>query len=304
MRKGITLEEKRRQHQSVGGEPAEKGPMFAVGGEVDNGRVLVLADHSIFINQMMVPADNNNAEFAWNCLDWLAADRPGERRKVLFVEDGTIQTDFKVPLKDGPGLPPGATRAMVVALDETLAKLEEKGTLDEAMLDRLGASRPGDPSRLLRRALEILTLVLLLYLAYRVGIRGRFRLEAAVPLLAHEVARHTPVAPLLEQRYRSALQAGNLWETAHGLARQWLASLPAHAGTAAPPRVAAQGGWWQRRRLRRRFLRLWRLAHDTTPVRVRPRALRTLLRDLDAVNAALADGSLQLPPRPAHDPGR
>jgi hypothetical protein len=295
-------------------EPLGKGPLFAVGGEVGQGRALVLADHSIFINEMMIPEDNKNAEFAWNCLQWLQGEGK-QRHQALFVEEGTIYADFKVPLKEGPGLPPGAIDAGVALLERTLAKLEDRGALDAAVLDQLGVNHIGGLDRLLRRTLVVLTVLLLLYLGYRVGIRGRFRLDAAVPLLAHEVARHAPAAPLLEQRRRSALQAGNLWETAHGLARQWAASLPVIAaggtpapqgpcgagvsparegGASAPPRVVVRGGWRQRFGLRRRFRRLWRLAHDTAPVRVRPRALRRLLRDLDELKAALADGTLRL----------
>ncbi len=295
--RGINLEGLNRL---LGGEPRKKGPLFAVGGSVGDGRILVLADHSVFINQMMIPTDNGNAEFAWNCLEWLRGEGPRRRSKVLFVEDGVIQTDFKVPLKEGSDLPPGAARAAVIVIDDTLARLEDRGTLDEALLDRLGASPYEGPNRLLRRVLEVVTLLLLVYLIYRIGIRGRFRLDGAVPLLAHEVARHTPAAPLLEQRFRSALSAGNLWETAHGLARQWFATLPSAQQTlplaagAAPPRVVVRGGWWRRSSLRRRFGRLWRLAHETTPMRVSPRALRRLLRDLDALKAELADGTLRL----------
>ncbi len=289
-KKGMILEDLRQK--VFGGGAVGKGPLFAVGGNVGEGRVLVLADHSVFINEMMLPDDINNLEFAANCLQWLR-DGNKRRTRALFVEDGTIHPDFTVPLKDGPGLPPGAIRQGMMILEETLAKLEGHGTLDAILLDRLGANRLGGIDGLVRRALEILTVVLLVYFVYRVGIRGRFRLDSAVPLLAHEVARHRPAAPLLELRYRSALAAGNLWETAHGLARQWVASLPV-AGDATPPRVVVRGGWRQRFGLRRRFRRLWRLAHDTVPVRVRPRRLRGLLRDLDEVKTALAEGRLVL----------
>ena len=47
---------------------------FAVGGDVGRGRVLVLADHSIFINEMLLPPDNDNFEFTDNCLEWLRGD--------------------------------------------------------------------------------------------------------------------------------------------------------------------------------------------------------------------------------------
>jgi hypothetical protein len=302
--KGMTLEDMaRRAQEMLSREPAEKGPLFAVGGEVGRGRALVLADHSIFINEMMIQNDNRNAEFAWNCLQWLQGEGEQRRHKALFIEEGKIHTDFNVPLKEGPGLPPGAIREGVALIEHTLARLEDRGALDATVLDHLGANRLGGLDRILRRALEVLTVLLLVYLVYRVGIRGRFRLDATVPLLAHEVARHAPTAPLLEQRRRWALESGNLWETAHGLARAWLASLPVvgaggtpapQGSAAAPPRIVVRGGWRQRFGLRRRFRRLWRLAHDTNPVRIRPRALRRLLRDLDEMKAALAAGSLRL----------
>ena len=46
---------------------------FAVGGDVgkEGGRVLLLADHSIFINDMMIPTDNGNLDFSYNCLKWV-----------------------------------------------------------------------------------------------------------------------------------------------------------------------------------------------------------------------------------------
>ena len=67
-----------------------------------NGRVLVLADHSIFINEMMLPSDNGNVEFTYNCLEWLRGDPKDGRNQVLFVEDGTINSRFEVPLKEVP----------------------------------------------------------------------------------------------------------------------------------------------------------------------------------------------------------
>jgi hypothetical protein len=276
----------------LSGEPAEHGPLFAVGGDVGEGRVLVLADHSIFINQMMVPADNNNLEFSDRALRWLQGDRP-RRSRVLFVEEGEIRTDLEVPLKAGPDLPPGAAVAVV---DETLARLEDRDAFNKMLLDWLGGRSLAPGDRLLRRALEALTVVLVAYGVYRVGVRGRFRPDVMVPLLSSELARHTPAAPLLEQRYRAAVAAGNLWETAHALAREWFASLsvPPPAPGTSPPRLAAKGGWWRRLSLGRRFRRLWRLAHDTTPVRVTPRRLRRLLRDLAQLKNALAEGTVKL----------
>ncbi len=60
-----------------------RAPLFAVGVDVGSGRALVLADHSIFINEMMLPEDNGNVEFTYNCLDWLRGDAKDGRDKVL-----------------------------------------------------------------------------------------------------------------------------------------------------------------------------------------------------------------------------
>src|SRR5262249_230316 len=54
--------------------PAQRLP-FAVGGTVGNGRLLVLADHSLFINDMMLQHDTDNIDFTYNCLDWLRGDQ-------------------------------------------------------------------------------------------------------------------------------------------------------------------------------------------------------------------------------------
>jgi hypothetical protein len=264
------------------------GPLFAVGGPIDNGRILVLADHSIFINEMMLPTDNGNVEFAYNCLSWLRGEGDTKRHKVLFVEDGTVRKDLDVPLKAGPLLPPGATRAVVAAVDKALAGLEDQGALDRGLWQRLR-----DPGLALRIAVVGGTLLLLLYVGFRITARGRYRVDLGVPLLARQVELHTPAATVLEQRGREALGAGNLWEAARGLAREWFAELPARAGKGAP-HVEAGGGWWRRRSLERRVGRLWVLAHQAEPSRVSPRGLRRVLRDLDDLRAALRDGTVKI----------
>ena len=75
--------------------PSNISPLFAVGGDVGAGRVLVLADHSIFINEMMLPNDNGNVEFTYNCLEWLRGDAKNGRNQVLFVVDGQIKSNFQ-----------------------------------------------------------------------------------------------------------------------------------------------------------------------------------------------------------------
>jgi len=70
---------------------------FAVARDVGPGRLLVLADHSVFINEMMIQDDTNNLDFASNAVEWLRDN--GRRTRVLFVEDGAIQDTFDIPLQ-------------------------------------------------------------------------------------------------------------------------------------------------------------------------------------------------------------
>jgi hypothetical protein len=269
-------------------ERGKVGPLFAVGGNRGDGRILVLADHSIFINQMMLPGDTDNVEFTYNALEWL---NDGKRRtRVLLVQDGVIRTELDVPLKE-VALP---QEAVAAAADKMLADLERRDAFNRKIWQWLLGRAGNSTDRIARWVLEALTLLALAYAAYRVLVRARHRLDTAVPLLAHAAAGHTPAVPLLQQRFEAAHQAGNLWETAHHLARQYFAAVAPAAAGRRPPPIAVRGGWWYRWQTRRRFGRLWRLAQGSAPARVRPRRLRRLLGELEELKAALAAGNIQL----------
>lgn len=168
-------------------------PLFAVGGSVGKGRVLVLADHSVFINRMVLPRDNGNLEFAANCLHWLrggvstptealqAMNDPqalekltGQRNKVLFWDDGFIRTDLEVPLKRVPlksALPPEPV--IVAALDKTLANLEDDDYFNRRLLEKM-EDASGDHRSLVRNVLYLLTFAAALLLGYRFLWRVRY----------------------------------------------------------------------------------------------------------------------------------
>jgi hypothetical protein len=289
--------------------------LFAVGGTVGKGRVLVLADHSIFINRMMLPREINNLEFAANCLHWLrggvstpmeaaraAVKGPdalpqlmGQRTHVLFWDDGKVHKDFNVPLKKvsvPPTLPPEP--AIVAAIDKTIAKLEDEDYFNSELLAGLD-DLAGGRQRLLRSVVYLLTLAAFLFLAYRFLWRARYRPETAAPLLADAVSQHEPRVTLLDQRRRALLRLGNVWEMGHCLARECFESAGVALTGASPPRVTmTQGSWRQRWRIRRRVARLWRLACGNTPVPLSPAALHHRVRELEELKTALANGTIKL----------
>jgi hypothetical protein len=279
-------------------------PLFAVGGSAGEGRVLFLADHSIFINEMMLPTDNGNVEFTYNCLTWLRGTDP-PRHKVLFVEDGLIRQDFNIPLRNIPIPFDELMRhfwdhpnAALAGLGKELVRLEHEDKFNQVLFNTLDAK--GLTPRVLAPYIAVvLTVAVALYLFARVASRSRHRVEPAVPLLVNALDPHRPDAPLIQQRQRALLLAGNLWEAAHELARQWfanhgLAPLVLGKGAGEPPEVLVPEGWRERLALRPRIARLWRLAHDPNPWPVSAGGLRDLLRELEELGAALANGSLRL----------
>src|SRR5262249_98829 len=110
---------------------------FAVGGSVGKGQFLLLADHSVFINEMMLQEDNGNFDLALRTLDWLRGDKTSPRTKILYWEENRVITDFYVPLKAAeippvtPPLPKLKTR--VEAVEESVGRMEESGDLDKLL---------------------------------------------------------------------------------------------------------------------------------------------------------------------------
>ncbi len=262
---------------------------------------------------MILPRDNGNLEFAANCLHWLRGgvstptealqamrdpqalqQLTGQRKKVLFWDDGRIRTDLEVPLQRVPLKPSLASEpAIVAAFDKTIANLEDSDFFNRKLLEGMDELSGGRP-RTARIALYLLTLAAVLLLGYRFLWRSRHRQETSIPLLADVVSQHEPTMSLLEQRRQSIRRSGNVWETAHRLARECFVSLGVPLTGAAPRVQVRHGSGWQRWRAGRRVARLWRLARGDAPKPIPPAALRYWLRELDELKTALTNGTIRL----------
>src|SRR5207245_2644578 len=143
------------------------------------------------------------------------------RRRVLFIEDGKIITNFNVPLVEIP-LPP----IPPLKLSELLFKLQKENFFNKAILSIAGGRNIPDKElrmqvgkqRIIQWGLIVLSVLLLLY-ALRRLVRARYRLEGSVPLVAAHLENILPTETLVVQRQRGMLQEGNLWEAARELAR-------------------------------------------------------------------------------------
>jgi hypothetical protein len=309
-------------------------PLFAVGGNKGKGRVLVLADHSIFINEMMLPPDNGNVEFTYNCLEWLRGDAKEGRTKVLFVEDGKVNPRFNVPLKEMPdelvkrlleylrqhpdeaaklalnivAHYPRETAKLALdaadAADKTAQKIapEAERSLQEFDerdgfndgLVQMFADKDGSADGLLRSLAVWLAVLVVLYGCYKIGWKARHRTDLQGPLLSVALYRLDPADTVVEQRRRDLIRGDNLWEPARDLARQCLAASGLPAA-AVPPRVVVQGGWLRQWTMTGRVRRLWRLAYGP-PTRISLSQWQRLLREAQQVMTALASGAVALSP--------
>jgi hypothetical protein len=282
--------------------------LFAVGDQVGHGRVLVMGDHSIFINEMMIQRDNANVEFSYNCLNWLSdADGADPRTNVLFVEEGRVNAKFEVPLKD---LPPELidrildfvwnhlgqiAQKAAPALEKDIQAYDERNGFNRLVLRTLGIS----PYGLLRILLVLLVVFVVLYGCWKIGWKARYRSDLQGPLLATTLHRLAPVGSVAEQRRQALVVGDNLWEEARDLARQCLTlghgleTLPQQATAGhTPPRVAADGGWLRRWTMAGRAMRMWRLAYGP-PVRVTRAEWPRLVREAQELRTALADGTVR-----------
>src|SRR5262249_48445939 len=115
--------------KSRGGNVQARNLTAAVAGEFGAGRVLILADHSVFINAMLWQTNNQNLDFASNCVDWLT--EKGRRKEVFFFDEGIPAPSFDIPLKEMPATPLPPPESLVVAFDQVLAGLERENRFNE-----------------------------------------------------------------------------------------------------------------------------------------------------------------------------
>jgi hypothetical protein len=131
--------------------------------------VLVLSDHSVFINSMMLQPDNDNFAFAYKCLRWLTdpAESGGARRtKVLLMDDGNPVKSFEVKVREVPATLPGSLDDLpahpVDIANALLGKWEDENIHNELIFGRYSGSQ------ILSGIVIAATVLLLAWLFFRV----------------------------------------------------------------------------------------------------------------------------------------
>jgi hypothetical protein len=275
--------------------------VFAAGGVVGKGRILVLADHSVFINDMMLQTDNDNFELALRAIRWLTEpSSPGEPapRRVFFVDEGAVVTDFKVPLKEPPGIPvPTAD-----VLNHLLWGIENDNVFNRLVLNRFSLGQ------VLSGIVLGLTAALLVYGGMRMA-RSARGIDPNAPVAVLATGSAPPGAGLIDQRHQTMLAEGKLWEAAREIARQNLRALGSQqpgvsqpershpelgSDASQPPELIGGGGSGRRRHLRNLMLRLWALAYVERPRRLSRAEFHRVVIEVDELARAAREGTLQL----------
>jgi hypothetical protein len=287
------------------GEVLQQPVRFAQGGRLKNGgRFLLLADHSVFINSMLVPIDpdNSNLEFTRNCLNWLTYSPDGKRRdRVLFIDDGQFQTDFNVMLRE---LPPPSPEEILDLLWQNrdqaspiIANLERSGWFSELerenLFNRMLLS--AFPHWTIVRFFLLLGVVALFAYGLRRLVTGRHRFAKNVPRFSVALERFRPRAGILETRLRGALRVGQYYEAARIKARDMFESVnarPAEEGM--PPRAVIDAGWWRRGRIERELHETWQIAFGSEPLPVPARDWERWQTRLNNLRDMIRDGTIHL----------
>jgi hypothetical protein len=259
-----------------GGKLIAGNPLFGVMADVGKGRALILADHSVFINEMMIPRATNNVEMASAAIEAL---KGGQRRsRVLFVEEGLIQTKLDIPMKS-LRIPLDEAVRILIYKRNVLADEAQRWVGRQALRGGFSERLWGwieervDPGLLLTLALIGVTLALLCYLLYRVGVLARFAHDPTANPLLRELDDLLPEGGLAQQRAEGMAALGDARSLVTEMAREWLSQqgLPVPEGYRSPqPEWSVGGSFWHRRQLLRRLGQAWRHAAGAYPCRVPP----------------------------------
>jgi hypothetical protein len=273
------------------------------------GRLLVLADHSIFINSMMLPrySSNDNLQFASNCIDWLIFGENGQRTHVIFLEDEKIwqRKDYDLSLQSLPVGPDEIADYLwqnkdilwkhPEVADALVSEIEQSGFFQE--IER------ADPfNAFLSQILPQILCGLLIIGAVALGsyatisfINSRRAVSRSSPRLATVLGQLRPRTGLLDQRVRNGIGHGLFDELARRQAREMFAELDLTPADGAPaPGFTIDAPWWRRGRIARDLRLAWAIAFDANAVAMSTRRREQWPSRLDRLGAMIRDHAIRI----------
>ncbi|MBI1831883.1 MAG: hypothetical protein HYR84_10585 [Planctomycetes bacterium] len=266
---------------------------FMVGSPKDappHGRALIVAGHGMFMNAMILQADNDNFQFTVNIVDWLReGEGKAKRTRALLIVDGTIIDDFDMKL-DPP--PPSIPLPHPMIIAQLIRGMENERKfhflLGKALDENLGL--------VVAILFGIVTFFGLMYGAKKF-MEGRSHLETTVPSMIEPKPLMEPSAPA-EQGRQAILKQPDLYEEARHLVLQWfkqtLSVTPQRWHDAVDARFEVHGSFWSCWGLQSKADGVLDLATRKEPIHVDRHQFLVLLDTLRDLAEALADGRLVL----------
>ncbi len=284
-------------------EPNGEQPAFAVCTELRQGRMLLLADHSVFINEMMCQEKAGNLDFAYNVVQWLQGEN-GQRTKALFLEDGEIATQFDIPIKQIKIPLRELERRLVGQVEETLAEISDAhrrdNRLNDLFLDRMTDTvdpytSSSSSNGFYQATAVMLALGLVGYGLTRL-IRASHTFEPSLPPFWRAQSKVAPTPIVLEQRQEAMQRENNYVDVARPLAQEWFAQLPSAPKdpSAREPVVTMTSKSSTEQQLVRLAKQLWHLAYDARPPRVTRQRLEFLMARLPQLTRAVSQGKVRI----------
>jgi hypothetical protein len=281
---------------------------FAVYQPVGAGRLLVMSDHSVFINTMMMKDDNDNFTLAERTLEWLVG--PEKRSGCLFYEDGFVRDSFDVAWIDPP--PPSLKEIAEILKDNWPAAIPLMNAFaraaqapDGPLRDLQGRDAPLNrwlnsllPRSVLGQVLAVAAAVALILLGLSRATTARQRTDTEVAPAAEAPDPDEEDGTPLQRRLVAQAGRGDWYEVAREQVRERFRALGLlEADPDRPPTVGLlRGGWLRGRRLRRQVQELWRVGFGRAPEEVSAARWGELAARLDALEQSAVAGVWRFEP--------
>ena len=280
------------------GNPLPDNALFAIGGEgpdrwnQNTYRLLVMADHSIFINQMLLEPGTDNLELTYRVIDYLQG--PNKRKRCVFFENGRLVDHFddlrRAYAKQNPTPLPQVN----------LWGMQEKLTdIGNAIVDRLQANNAlnnmllgsGDQGRslsIIARFLLVLAMaVACLFLVRRAWVA---RKPSDLPTPPPIAGASTGPPGVFDRRQKELLRRNNVYEPIRDLVREFFDSIGINGdGGNRPPKLVIADVIRKPDSLRAAIKDFWNLAYGP-PQAVTANRWRELEPFFERVRQAHADG--------------
>jgi hypothetical protein len=277
--------------------------IFAVGGVGPNAdedrtyRFLAMADHSVFINQMLIEPGTENLELTYRVIDYLQGQGPEKRKRCLFIENGRVvekfdelRQAFAKPKPQLPRLDPKAMQEKAVDMgNRVIDHVETNNLLNRALLQIV-------------RLPSIVRFFLLLLMVYATWflLKRMFSARKPTDIPPAPMIAGVPAGPpgVFDRRQKELIRRNNIYEPVRDMVREFFGTIGIHGEPSPkPPKIVISKAVRKPESLRLAVKDFWTLAFGP-PQEMSVGRWRELRVYLDRIRVAHADGKWRFADRP------